>query len=69
MNSLGLFDSSGVLQNSVGTSTVGSGFDVPLNIPIGSGMTITAGDTWHFQLWHRENGGGSNLSNGVSIQF
>jgi len=70
MNSVGLFDIHGVLQNAVGTATSsgGSGFDVPADIP-SIGGTITAGSTWHFQLWHREAAGASNLSNGLSVTF
>ena len=68
-NSLGLFDSGGVLQNLVSTSSVGSGFDVPTTLPISGSPQIMAGQTWHFQLWHREGGGSSNFSNGLSIDF
>ena len=69
LDSIGVFDGAGVLQNLVGTSTVGTGFDVPNTIPFASSPMISAGDTWHFQLWHRENGGDSNFSNGVSATF
>ncbi|HPF13537.1 MAG: DNRLRE domain-containing protein [Planctomycetes bacterium] len=69
LNSVGLFDAGGVLQNLVGTSTVGSGFDVPATLPLAGNPAITAGSTWHFQLWHRENAGDSNLSNGLSVTF
>jgi len=58
-----------VLQNQVGTSTVGSGFDVPATVPITGSPTISAGSTWHFQLWHREAAGASNFSNGLSVTF
>ncbi len=68
LNSTGQFDSSGVLQNLVGTSTVGSGFDVPTPVP-SIGGSIGAGSTWHFQLWHREANGESNFSNGLSVTF
>ena len=68
LNSIGQFDAGGVLQNMVGTSTVGSGFDVPTTVP-SIGGTITAGSTWHFQLWHREDAGASNFSNGLTVNF
>ncbi|MDF1839530.1 MAG: hypothetical protein P1V35_16800 [Planctomycetota bacterium] len=68
LNSLGRFDSAGVLQNLAGTSAEGSGFDVPFALPGISG-NMTSGQTWHFQLWHREAGGQSNLSNGISVDF
>ena len=67
-NSLGRFDAAGVLQNFTGTSSTGSGFDVPSTIP-SIGGTIGMGQTWHFQLWHREPGGGSNFSNGLTVPF
>ena len=70
-NSLGTFDAQGVLQNMSGTATSsgGSGFDVPLSVPITGAPMIQAGSTWTFQLWHREAGGASNFSNGVSLDF
>ncbi|HPF13737.1 MAG TPA: hypothetical protein PLJ12_05680 [Planctomycetota bacterium] len=53
----------------MGTSGVTSGYDVPNTVPITGSPTIVAGSTWHFQLWHRENGGASNFSNGLSVTF
>lgn len=72
LNSIGSFDASGVFQNLVGTSTVGSGYDVPTNVPIPGNPTIMAGETWHFQAWYRDTpagAGSSNLSNGLSYTF
>ncbi len=69
--SLGRFDTQGVLQNLVGTSAVGSGFDVPSLIPNGGGA-VMSGDTWHFQCWFRDTPaapGNSKFSNGLSIVF
>ncbi len=68
LNSVGRFDAAGVLQNLVGTSSTGSGYDVPTLIPSQLGM-ITAGSTWHFQLWHRDSPSTSNFSNGISVSF
>ena len=68
MNSIGIFDGFGVLQNGVGTSLVGSGFDVPATIPTIGGL-ITVGSTWHFQLWHRDIPSTSNFSNAISVTF
>ena len=67
-NSVGVYDAMGVLQNFAGTSAVGSGFDVPSTLP-SIGGTIMPGQTWHFQIWHRESGGDSNFSNGLSVTF
>ncbi|MFT4648785.1 MAG: hypothetical protein ACI9X4_002017 [Glaciecola sp.] len=69
MHSIGLFDNAGVLQNLAGTSTTGTGFDVPFDLPLPGAPAIRAGETWHFQLWHREDAGESNFSNGVSLTF
>ncbi len=72
LNSIGAFDASGVMQNLVSTSSVGSGYDVPSTVPIPGSPTITAGSTWHFQLWHRDTpagAGASNFSNGLSVMF
>ncbi len=71
-NSIGYFDNSGVLQNLAGTSLTGSGFDVPDMIPSTPSTMIMSGDTWHFQVWHRDTPsaqGASNLSNGLSVTF
>ena len=68
-NSLGQFDASGDLQNNVGTSGTGAGYDVPTTVPISGSPQIMSGQTWHFQLWHREAGGQSNFSNGLSVTF
>ncbi len=71
-NSLGQFDASGVLQNVAGTSTIGSGFDVPVTVPISGSPMILAGQTWHFQCWFRDTPGGpgnSNFTNGLSVDF
>ncbi len=72
MNSIGGFDATGTMINSVGTSTTGFGFDVPSTIPAGPMITIMAGDTWHFQGWYRDTAAGvgsSNFSNGLSVTF
>jgi hypothetical protein len=71
-NSLGRFDAAGVLQNLVGTSSTGSGYDVPLTVPDSVPVTIMSGDNWNFQLWHRDTpagNGSSNFSNGLSVVF
>ncbi|MCP5022125.1 MAG: hypothetical protein GY930_10135 [bacterium] len=70
-NSVGFFDAAGMLQNIVGTSSVGSGFDVPDSVA-NSTMAIVAGSTWNFQVWHRDTPaavGSSNFSNGLSVTF
>ncbi len=71
-DSLGRFDAAGVLQNLVGTSTTGSGFDVPLTVPDSVPVTIMSGDSWNFQLWYRDTPAGNgtyNFSNGLSVVF
>ena len=69
LDSIGLFDASGQLQNVVGTSTTGTGFDVPSALPLPGSPMITAGSVYHFQLWHREDNGGSNFSRGVTVNL
>lgn len=68
LNSVGVFDALGRLQNLASTSSVGTGFDVPTVVP-NSVATISAGSTWHFQLWYRDGNGTSNLSNGLTVTF
>ncbi len=72
LNSIGTFDSSGVFQNLAGTSSTGSGFDVPDTIPSSPSIMIMSGATWHFQVWHQDTPsaqGASNFSNGLSVTF
>ncbi|MFT4649254.1 MAG: hypothetical protein ACI9X4_002492 [Glaciecola sp.] len=71
-NSIGQFDAAGVLQNLAGNSLVGSGFDLPAAIPTVLPVNIAPGETWHFQVWHRDTPAGageSNFSNGLSVTF
>ena len=71
-NSIGVFDSAGELQNSVGTGGPdGAGFDVPSELPMPPGGGIQPGSTWHFQLWYTDQNPQptSNLSDGLSVSF
>lgn len=79
LNSVGQFDVAGVLQNLAGnaTSTGGSGFDVPLELPMSpAGQVIAPGDTYYFQCWFRDQvaplpnpGSSSNFSNTIAVVF
>jgi hypothetical protein len=71
-NSVGAFDAAGVLQNLPGTSTVGTGYDVPNTIPDVVPIPIMAGDVYHFQAWFRDTpagAGSSNFTNGLTVMF
>ena len=55
------------------TGSTGS-FELPLDLnvtPQGNGVvSILAGETWHFQAWHRDGVGlGSNFTDGIQIDF
>ncbi|MEZ5976556.1 MAG: hypothetical protein R3E96_17430, partial [Planctomycetota bacterium] len=67
LQSLGQFDVDGLWRSAVGNSTTASGYLVPDQTPWGA--TVTAGLALHFQLWYRDFGGMSNLSNGISLTF
>ncbi len=73
LNSIGQFDGAGVLQNIVGSSVSGDGFDVPSELPYSPpGQSIVPGSTWYFQLWFRDLDGGSpsaNFSNMLEVAF
>ena len=69
LDSLGRFDGAGIFQNLAGTSSVGSGFDLPVATPTPPGAVITPGTTWAFQLWYRDVGGVSNFSDALVVQF
>ena len=66
-NSLGRFDSLGRYENISGTSSSQNpwGYRIPTQTPWGA--VFQPGETLHFQMWHREAGGQSNLSNGVAL--
>ena len=40
-----------------------------LDLPYPMGVAVQPGETWHFQLWHRDSLGMSNLTDGLSIAF
>ena len=69
-NSVGVF-SGGWLQNMAGTSSTGTGYDVPNTLPFSGHAPILVGQTYYFQCWYREPGvnQGSNFSNMVSVLF
>ena len=76
LNSLAQFDASGVMQSITGnaTSTGGSGFDVPIELPYSPvGQVIAPGDTWFFQVWYRDllvtPGDSANFSNTIEVTF
>tara|TARA_R110002126_G_scaffold6119_7_gene32221 strand:+ start:3080 stop:5338 length:2259 start_codon:yes stop_codon:yes gene_type:complete len=77
LNSLGVFDGSGVFTNLVGTSASGRGFDVPSELPLTPpGQVIAPGDTWHFQCWYRDQvaplpnpGSSANFSDAIEVTF
>ncbi|MEZ6019024.1 MAG: hypothetical protein R3F17_02690 [Planctomycetota bacterium] len=68
--SLGMFNSSGVLVRVFGAN--GSGFDVPLQTGLNTVPTISTGTTLHFQGWFRDTPAGvghSNASTALSYTF
>ncbi len=75
MNSIGMFHpDSRRFMNVAGTSTSGTGFDVPLTLPNPPGPgQILPGDTWYFQLWYRDESAlgqnSSNLSAALGVTF
>lgn len=71
LNSLGQFDGGGVLNSLAGnaTSSGGSGFDVPLELPFAPpGQVILPGTSWCFQCWYRD-GASANFSNVAEVSF
>jgi hypothetical protein len=71
-NSLGLFSATNVFTALAGNGDAnGEGFRIPSALPSPPGGNITAGATWHFQLWYRDNPslGEYNFSNGASVTF
>ena len=69
LNGTGQFDGNGEFKGLFSSAPNGFGFGVPNTLPFSGSPIIASGSTWHFQLWHRENGGDSNFSNGLSLTF
>ncbi len=74
-NSIGIFDSTGrwTSLNNEGSFFVPfmgyvPGFSIPEQLPNALGP-LMVGQSWGFQLWHRETGGGSSTSNGVLLNW
>ncbi|MFT7074893.1 MAG: hypothetical protein ACJA0P_000893, partial [Planctomycetota bacterium] len=69
---VGRYVGPGQIQNSGATDTVSLAIDLQ-QIPSPTGFVGTmGGDTWNFQLWHRDSGmtgATSNFSNGTSVNF
>ena len=38
-------------------------------LPVPQGTVIAAGETWNFQLWHRDLGATSNFSNALGLTW
>lgn len=72
LDSIGVFTSSGLFENLAGTGWPGNGYGFgfvpPAQLP-GNLGTIQPGQTWYFQLWHRDTGGTSNLSTGLAVTY
>ncbi len=68
-NSLGVFDGLGAFISLGNPPPGGTGYDIPAQLPVTGLPQIQTGETWHFQLWHRDIPSSSNLSNGLSVQF
>ncbi|MEZ5976551.1 MAG: hypothetical protein R3F17_05620 [Planctomycetota bacterium] len=68
MNSLGQFDSTTYYQNLSTPSFPPNYFYVPDTLPLPGTPSIAAGQTWFFQLWHRD-GSSSNFSNALAVTF
>ncbi len=75
LNSTGRFNNNGSTFSNLSNTGYpgGAGFIVPTTVPIAGAVSIMAGETWHFQLWHRDAAcdmaGSSNFSNGLSVTF
>jgi hypothetical protein len=77
LDSIGLFNAMGTFECFVSPSLSGTGFDVPSELPLSpAGQFIQPGDTWCFQLWHRDQTGTppnqlstANFSNAISVTF
>ncbi|MDF1839568.1 MAG: hypothetical protein P1V35_16990 [Planctomycetota bacterium] len=75
-NSIGVFNANGYWWSLAGHNLILAqppywwryAYPVPEQLPSGLG-TLTVGQSWGFQLWHRESGGGSSTSNGVLVNW
>ncbi|MFT7680022.1 MAG: hypothetical protein ACI8QC_004028 [Planctomycetota bacterium] len=73
MGNLCVSGSIGRLVNQIGATTGGE-FSISLDLtsipqpPMGT-HSVAAGETWHFQFWHRDAGGTNNFTDGLAILF
>jgi hypothetical protein len=51
------------------TTQLGGGFSRDVGTTGPESGEITPGSTWGFQAWYRDSGGGSNLTDAVSVTF
>ncbi|QDV08683.1 hypothetical protein Poly30_42360 [Planctomycetes bacterium Poly30] len=72
LGAIGRYVGPGQIQNSGATDMISLAIDLTM-IPTPTGFVTTSpGDTWNFQLWHRDSNMGtatSNFSNGTSVTF
>jgi hypothetical protein len=77
LNSIGVFDALGnwtsfsesvAIRISIFSIEFRNAYAIPDQFPNGVG-TLRVGQSWGFQLWHRESGGGSSTSNGVLVNW
>lgn len=70
--SIGRYVGPGQVMSSMGTGSISLGIDLTA-IPRPTGPVTTApGDTWNFQLWHRDSGPAgptSNFTDGITVMF
>lgn len=69
---IGRYVDSGQIMNSGGAGRIELAIDLAQHPTPNGLVTVTAGDTWNFQAWHRDVVGGvvtSNFSSGLSITF
>jgi hypothetical protein len=74
LNSIGQFNAAGLLVNLAGSSSTGTGFDVPRELPFTpAGQVIQSGDVYSFQVWFRDSlvnpGDTANFTNLIEVQF
>ena len=67
--SIGRFVGPGMIQNSMGGTSVSLSIDLnDLPTPFGS-RTVAVGESWYFQYWYRDFGSSSNFSDGLRVVF
>jgi hypothetical protein len=57
------------VKSSGATGVIAMSLDLTQTPQPGGPVSVNVGETWNWQLWHRDKGGANNFTDGISITF